>query len=259
MDKRRRSFNTSTAYPKLWSILGKLLHLPENSRKTYLINAITNSDLYKSPNVSELSHSRYADTDVRDNGDLSCSNVTYSEKRRQFCYQLISTEQLYSTEVMEVISQNPVRILLSIIDHFKIECEALSWMIEEICYPVPVFLVACKLILPDKREFYYRIDISRLQLSIWEYQDIFYKSINYPLKKKGEDFPIRSEMTDLERIGPGKPFCWQSIKNDHDYSGDAKDVWLELLLSEGGKRYNFPIFFFWDRFMTKTYRIAFVE
>lgn len=259
MDKRRRNFNTSTAYPELWKILHEFLDVPEDSRKTYLTNAIINSDLYKSPNVSKLIDSRYADTDIRNNRDLSCNIVSYSEKRRQFCYQLFSMEQLYSPEVMQVVSQNPVRILLSFIKHFKIECEAVSWMIEEICYPVPVFLVECRLILPDGRVLYYRVDISRLQPKIWEYQDIFYKSNNNRLKKKGKVFPIRSEMTILRRVGPGKPACWQSIKNDHRYFGNAEDVWLELLLSEDGEKYNYPLSFFWDRFMTRTYKIAMDE
>ena len=89
--------------------------------------------------------------------------------------------------------------------------------------------------------------------------DIFYKSNNNRLKKKGKVFPIRSEMTILRRVGPGKPACWQSIKNDHRYFGNAEDVWLELLLSEDGEKYNYPLSFFWDRFMTKTYKIAMDE
>lgn len=252
-----RSLNTNTSYSALERVIKKFFKMPEKYREQFIVNTIKDKWFCNDPRIKAFKNKRWADKKVEEKSRLSCHRETFSEKRRCPSYELFSIEQVCSEEVAKLAFMTPVRVLLSLLHHFNIDWVT-HWMIEEVTLPIPIFLVRCFFIFPTSRKvLQYRVDISRLHFPIWKHQHIFYKMKNNKISDESDKeskLVFEDIEEESERIGPGIPLCFQSIRIKHSFVGKVSNVQLKLLLdSEDLGSTLYDAHDIWDRIMSSVY------
>ena len=204
----------------------------ERKRRKFMLNLIKFPNLIlNDPKIQALSERRRYDSGVDDMKDLSCEKQEFTEVRRKFAFNITTSEELHSADIRRVCFANSVRVLLSILWHHNIDW-SFSWVMETACFPSPVVLVECIFLLDGELWDYYRVDISRFCQPIWRYQHIFYKIEDNDIRNpESHSFNIGGVPTKFERVGPGKPMCWQELRLKHGIKYDGcHDVTLLFAL-----------------------------
>lgn len=229
--------------------------MPEKYRERFIVDTIKGTWVCNDPRIKAFKNKRWADKKVEEESKLSCHRETFSEKRRYPSYELTSIEQLCSEKVAKLAFATPVRTLLSLLHHFNIDWIT-HWMIEEVTQPIPIFLVKCFFVFPiSGKVLQYRVDVSRLHFPIWKHQHIFYKMKNNKVSSDKENkIAFEDTEEESERVGPGIPLCFQSIRIKHSFVGEASDVQFKLLLNSEDLGYTlYDAHDIWDRIMSSVY------